>query len=31
MCEYRRNVKVGTSIGSDLKNRVLSYCSTPML
>lgn len=31
MCEYRRNAKVGTSIGSGVKNSVLSYCSTPML
>lgn len=31
MWEYKRNAKVGFSIGSGVKNSVLSYCSTPML
>lgn len=31
MWEYKRNAKVGSSIGSGIKNRVLSYCGTPML
>ena len=31
MWKYRRNAKVGSSIGSGVKNSVLSYCSTLML